>query len=137
MGAGTTGETEIAKALIRAGADVNIRSTFGDNALTIAAQRGHIDIVQTLLDAGADVSVKDMIKLVRTPLQDDVEAMSWARKAAEQGDAEGQYLLGFVLCCKMPSTVPQDSAEVYMWFTLAARGVMRDPKCSWQCSKAS
>jgi TPR repeat protein len=130
MGAATTGEAEIARVLIRAGADLNASSTFGDNALRTALDMGRTNVVQALLDAGADVSVvsvEDMIRLGRT-LQDDVEAMNWARKAAEQGDPEGQYVLGFALCCKTPSTASQDSAEAYMWFTLAAEGGHRRSK---------
>jgi TPR repeat protein len=121
------GEIGILEVLIRAGADVNVVSALGETALTMAASQSRIDLVRTLLDAGADVTVQDMIKLART-LPDDVEAMNWARRAAEQGDAEGQYVLGFLLCCKTPSTAPQDSAEAYMWFTLADEGGHRKSK---------
>ena len=42
------------------------------------------------------------------------EAVSWLRKAAEQGDATSQYHLGFAY------NVPQDNAEAVKWYSLAA-----------------
>jgi len=53
--------------------------------------------------------------------QDDRQALEWALKAAEQGLASGQYLAGFLLCCKTPtSSVRSDEVAAYAWFTLAA-----------------
>jgi hypothetical protein len=54
--------------------------------------------------------------------QDDRQALEWALKSAEQGLASGQYLAGFLLCCKLPSSVPTDKVAAYAWFTLAAEG---------------
>ncbi len=50
-----TGRPEIAKLLIKAGADVNTRTRGGYTPLLIAAARGRTDVVQALLDAGADL----------------------------------------------------------------------------------
>lgn len=54
--------------------------------------------------------------------QDDRQALEWALKSAEQGLASGQYLAGFLLCCKIPSSVPTDYVAAHAWFTLAAEG---------------
>lgn len=52
-------------------------------------------------------------------IQDDAQAVKWATKAAEQGNADALHLLGFTLCCRIPSTIPEDSVTSYMWFLLA------------------
>ena len=46
------------------------------------------------------------------------EAVSWYRKAAEQGDAEAQFLLGE--CYRDGKGVPQDLTEAKRWFQTAA-----------------
>jgi TPR repeat protein len=48
---------------------------------------------------------------------------SWPR-AAEQGDAEGQYNLG--LMYDKGQGVPQDFIRAYMWYHLAAEAVSGD-----------
>ncbi len=53
--------------------------------------------------------------------QDDAEAVRWATKAAEQGYGEAQFQLGFLLCCKLPRTIPTDNVSAYVWFRLAAK----------------
>jgi len=50
--------------------------------------------------------------------QDDAAAVRWYRKAAEQGDADVQHILGFV--CYEGQGVPQDNVQALMWFSLAA-----------------
>jgi TPR repeat protein len=50
--------------------------------------------------------------------QDYAEAMRWYRKAAEQGDDNGQYRLG--LMYGVGQGVPQDDVLAHMWFNLAA-----------------
>lgn len=49
------GGAEMAKLLLKAGADVDERSKGGYTPLIIAAGRGYTDIVEVLLKAGADV----------------------------------------------------------------------------------
>lgn len=43
-----------ARALIRAGAEVNAENNFGANAMQLAAEAGHDQLIKLLLDAGAD-----------------------------------------------------------------------------------
>lgn len=57
IAAAAVGNTEAVRALIAAGADVNLGD--GSNALTEAAKGGHADTVRLLLDSGADVQAKD------------------------------------------------------------------------------
>jgi ankyrin repeat protein len=57
--AATFGKTEIAKVLIDANADLNIKNNEGSTALHAAAFFCHIEIVQMLIDAGANKTVKN------------------------------------------------------------------------------
>lgn len=57
--AATFGKTAIAKALIDANADLDIKNNEGSTALHAAAFFCRIEIVQMLLDAGADKSIKN------------------------------------------------------------------------------
>jgi TPR repeat protein len=50
--------------------------------------------------------------------QDDAEAARWYRKAAEQGNAAAQFLVG--LSYSSGEGVPQDYAEAVRWFRKAA-----------------
>jgi uncharacterized protein len=52
--------------------------------------------------------------------QDYAVAMSWYRKAAEQGDADAQVNLGIL--CGMGQGVPQDYVIAHMWFKLGGVG---------------
>ena len=55
--------------------------------------------------------------------QDYAAAVSWFRKAADQGYATAQYNLGIMY--DPGQGVPQDYVQAYMWFNLAARATMR------------
>jgi len=57
--AATFGETEIAKALIDAGADLSLKNNDGATALHAAAFFCRVEIVQLLIDADADKTVKN------------------------------------------------------------------------------
>jgi TPR repeat protein len=50
--------------------------------------------------------------------QDDTEAVAWFRKAADQGDAIAEFLLGNQYA--NGKGVPQDYVRAHMWFSLAA-----------------
>jgi len=50
--------------------------------------------------------------------QDAAEAVKWYRKAADQGDATGQYNLGWMYA--NGRGVPQDDAEAVKWYRKAA-----------------
>ena len=49
---------------------------------------------------------------------DQVEAVKWYHKAAEQGDAEAQWHLG--RCYRRGNGVAQDEAETAKWYRMAA-----------------
>ena len=52
--------------------------------------------------------------------KDEVEAVKWFRKAAEQGDADGQTFLAD--CYLFGRGVVKDEAEALVWFRRAAKG---------------
>lgn len=49
--------------------------------------------------------------------QDDAQAVAWFHKAATQGNAEGQFRLGWMY--KLGRGVPQDPVNAYIWGSLA------------------
>jgi hypothetical protein len=57
--AATFGRTEVAKALIEAGAEIDQRNNDGATALHTAAFFYNTDIVKALLDRGADRSIRN------------------------------------------------------------------------------
>ena len=59
ISAATFGETEIAKALIEAGADLSVKNNDGATALHAAAFFCRVEIVQLLIDADADKMAKN------------------------------------------------------------------------------
>ena len=58
MVAACEGQTGKAKALIKAGADVNAKDKYGQTALIWASAAGHAEIASALIKAGADVNAK-------------------------------------------------------------------------------
>ena len=44
--------------------------------------------------------------------------MAWYRKAADQGDADAQYILGY--CYETGAGVPKDTAQAADWYRKAA-----------------
>lgn len=59
ISAATFGKTEIAKALIDAGADLSIKNNDGSTALHAAAVFCRVEIVQMLIDANADQTIRN------------------------------------------------------------------------------
>ncbi|MCK5147549.1 ankyrin repeat domain-containing protein [bacterium] len=53
----TFGKTEVAKALIEAGADLNIKNNDGSTALITAAFFCRVEVLKLLLENGADISL--------------------------------------------------------------------------------
>ena len=69
------GQTEVAMALIEAGADVNFRGNDGATPLHVAAFFCRTEIVKALLDKGADTSIKNnygstALEVVSAPFDD-------------------------------------------------------------------
>ena len=52
------GHVDVAKLLIKAGADINVKDSFGGTAFMYAVDGGHADIVKLLIEAGADINAK-------------------------------------------------------------------------------
>ena len=77
-----------------------------------------------LINLGRDTDaprLRDRFKAgrnVNTVPEDDAKAVSWFRKATEQGDAWAQYNLGWMY--DQGEGVPQDDAEAVKWYRLAA-----------------
>jgi NAD(P)-dependent dehydrogenase (short-subunit alcohol dehydrogenase family) len=73
--AATFGQTEVARALIDAGADVNQQNNDGSTALLTAAFLCRTEIVEALLDAGSDKSIRNnagstALEVVTVPFDD-------------------------------------------------------------------
>ena len=54
------GYSEVALALIEAGADVNARDAYGVTAMMFAAICGSAEVIERLIDEGADVNAQDL-----------------------------------------------------------------------------
>jgi ankyrin repeat protein len=54
------GHSEVALALIEAGADVNARDAYGVTAMMFAAICGSAEVIERLIDEGADVNAQDL-----------------------------------------------------------------------------
>lgn len=71
--------------------------------------------------------------------QDDTQAAIWIRKAAEQGYAPAQFVLG--LDFEGGKGVPQDYKEAYFWLDVAASGKLKGLKeedvAKWRDDAAS
>lgn len=63
---GSNGELEIAKVLLRNGADVHKLSKANKSALHLACQNGHLALAELLLGYGSNVDGKDIFEM--TPL---------------------------------------------------------------------
>lgn len=100
MAAAWTGNTDEAKALIAAGADVNAQEIQGQSPLLLAAFKGNLEIVNILIAAGARVNItnKDgdtaLTLAARSGHEDCVRALLMARADLDaQEDTFGQAAL--------------------------------------------
>jgi len=59
MAAAARGKTNIARALVKAGANVNARNKAGGTALVFSASGGHFETMEFLSGAGADINAAD------------------------------------------------------------------------------
>ena len=69
------GHVELAKELIRQGADVNSEDNMGQTAIFYAAREGHVEICEVFIDNGSNINKQD--KRRQTPLH-------WAKKHNRQ-----------------------------------------------------
>ena len=60
-----TGHVEVARALLEAGVNIDLRDWLGMTALMHAALHGHVEIARLLLKAGADTNLKDILGKTR------------------------------------------------------------------------
>jgi hypothetical protein len=60
--------------------------------------------------------------------KDEVEAVKWYRKAAEQGDAQAQHFLG--LAYELGEGVAKDDIEAYAYFNLS--GITNENARKWR-----
>ena len=77
----------------------------------------------TVRPRNRDMLVRSTISVSCTPMamvwpEDDAEAVRWSRQAAEQGDADAQFMLG--LMYTMGEGVPEDDIQAYAWISIAA-----------------
>ena len=59
MYASKKGHCDIARALCKNGAEIDMQDVNGTSALIYASKEGHCDVVQLLLDKGAGVDLQD------------------------------------------------------------------------------
>jgi ankyrin repeat protein len=93
---GGTRPSDVAKALVERGADINAQSKSGVTALMVAATHNSAPMIGLLMDAGADPSVKNKIGLTATDVAEkngNLEAAQAIRvlssaRAEAPGEAE-------------------------------------------------
>ncbi|HEV2827139.1 MAG TPA: TonB family protein [Pyrinomonadaceae bacterium] len=111
MGAVTDGDTEVVRALLAAGSDVNKTASGGQSLLILAILFRRTQILKLLLDAGADPKQCDSLGL---------NAIDWAQR---KGFAEGLILLNQIQTKKQetpPASVPSQNEKPN---TRASRGL--------------
>ena len=93
---------------LKNGGDVNARGEFGDSALNLAAQHGHIEIAKRLLESGADIENlggADMTPLMNAALDGQIALV---RVLLENGARVSDDLLQSV---QMKVNILEENAE--------------------------
>jgi ankyrin repeat protein len=112
------GKSEIVKAYIDIGIDVNAYNDFKENALTKAAEGNHVSILEILLAAGARIDDKD--NSGDTPLQ---TAINWKNtEAAKYLVEKGANLNVLNQSSKTPLTRVMDDGNTEMFDFLLENG---------------
>lgn len=99
MGAVTDGDTEVVRALLAAGSDVNKTASGGQSLLILAILFRRTQILKLLLDAGADPKQCDSLGL---------NAIDWAER---KGFADGLILLNQSQTTKQETPVPSQNEK--------------------------
>ncbi|TMH03214.1 MAG: ankyrin repeat domain-containing protein [Betaproteobacteria bacterium] len=73
--AATSGQNDVVRLLLDAGADVNAKGPNGTTALMMAVRGGHTDTVDLLLAKGADPGRRN---------ENGASALSWAKRAGNE-----------------------------------------------------
>lgn len=98
-----TGTAKMAKLFIKAGADVNIRTSPGGyTPLIIAAARGKTEIVQVLLDAGANIYLTG---------KDGISAESKAYNNSRKTDLNKHYIETYKLLAKTRGKIESSGTQ--------------------------
>lgn len=113
MAAAKIGSVKKLKALIEAGAPMNVQSNYGETALSLAIVGGHINVVKALLDLG--VSPHLSVNGKDSPLKTAISASQpeIVKELLKRGvdvnakDASGGYPIGTVVYSLVGRTSPQ------------------------------
>eukprot|EP00937_MAST-01D_sp_MAST-1D-sp2_P002103 g2103.t1 len=84
ISASLAGHTEIAQALVAAGAGVNAATGGGGTALILASKEGHTEVVQAPVAAGAGVSAVDKDGTLRPLEVEGDKPLAWVRERNAQ-----------------------------------------------------
>jgi hypothetical protein len=83
---------DILRALIEAGADVNLQDINGETALIKASEYGYIDIVNALIKAGADPNLKNIYEETALDIAEREEtALRIAQRQNQEEEEEEEY----------------------------------------------
>jgi len=85
MGAALKGHSDVAKILLKNGANANVKNHNSEAAIHFAVRENHQDIVENLIDAGADMNLADWQKFTALHLTAKHNLPAMARMLIEKG----------------------------------------------------